>query len=183
MSLTAGSASFATVNPLPRLHRSSPSLQAAALAGNLLLLALCDREAKPRGCDEFFIDQLVGLRAVDASSKALVGVVTEVYESGSSYSLLRLRLAPEEADIAGSTFRSLLVPFVSEMVPTVDVEAGQLEVDLPEGMLDTAGKAKKLRRPYTQEQQAQLRRQLAQRLEQQRAWDEQQQRDQQQEKE
>lgn len=64
-----------------------------------------------------------------------------MYESGSSYSLLRLRLAPDEADIAGSTFRSLLLPFVAQMVPAVDVGGGSMQVDLPEGGFGLVGDA------------------------------------------
>jgi len=141
-------------------------LQAATLAGYKLLLALCDREARPRGRDEFFIDQLVGLKVVDEASSILVGIVTEVYESGSSYSLLRMRLAPDESDIQASKYRSVLVPFVSEIVPSVDVAGGQLGVSLPEGLLETASSTK-LRKAYTPEQQAQLREQSKRRQEQQ----------------
>lgn len=148
-------------------------LQAATLAGYKLLLALCDREARPRGRDEFFIDQLVGLKVVDEASSILVGIVTEVYESGSSYSLLRMRLAPDESDIQASKYRSVLVPFVSEIVPNVDVAGGQLGVSLPEGLLETASSTK-LRKAYTSEQQAQLREQLKRRQEQQKAWQQQQ---------
>lgn len=111
----------------------------------------------------------MGLKAVDAgasdNNSRLVGIVTEVYENGASYSLLRVRLAPEEADIAESKFRSVLVPFVSEIVPTVDVAGGQLGLRLPEGLLETAS-ATKLRKPYTPAQQAQLREQLKKRQQQ-----------------
>jgi hypothetical protein len=89
-----------------------------------------------------------------------------VYDSTGSYSLLRVRLAPNESDIQQSRYRSVLVPFVEDMVPTVDVKGGRLLLSLPEGLLETAS-AKKLRRPYTPEQQAQLRRQLLQRQQQQ----------------
>lgn len=141
-------------------------LQAATLAGCKLLLALCDREAAPRSRDEFFITDLVGLKAVDADTQQLIGIVTEVYDSSASYSLLRVRLAPNEQDIAQSKYRSVLVPFVSEIVPDVDVQGGLMEVTLPEGLMETAS-SKKLRRPYTTEQQAQLRQQLKQRQQQQ----------------
>ncbi|WIA32139.1 hypothetical protein OEZ86_002989 [Tetradesmus obliquus] len=140
--------------------------QAELLAGSKLLLALCDRESSPRGRDEFFITDLVGLKALQQGSAELLGIVTEVYDSTSSYSLLRVRLAPDESDIQQSRYRSILVPFVEDMVPTVDVAAGQLLLSLPEGLMETAS-AKKLRRPYTPEQQAQLRRQLLQRQQQQ----------------
>jgi hypothetical protein len=91
---------------------------------------------------------------------------TQVYDSTGSYSLLRVRLAPNESDIQQSCYRSILVPFVEGMVPVVNVAAGQLLLSLPEGLLETAS-TKKLRRLYTAEQQAQLRRQLLQRQQQQ----------------
>lgn len=160
--------------PFPAKNiNSCCAVQAASLAGNKLLLALCDREARPRGRDEFFIDQLVGCKALDASSSILVGIVTEVYDNGASYSLLRIRLAPEEPDIAASKYRSVLVPFVSEIVPTVDVTAGEIGLTLPEGLLETASTTK-LRKAYTPEQQAQLRQQLRKRQEQLREWEQQQ---------
>jgi hypothetical protein len=53
-------------------------LQAELLAGSKLLLALCDRESSPRGRDEFFITDLVGLRALQQGSEQLLGIVTEV---------------------------------------------------------------------------------------------------------
>lgn len=146
------------------------------LAGHKLLLALCDREARPRGRDEFFVDQLVGLKAVDAASRVLVGIVTEVYDNAASYSLLRLRLAPEEADIAASKYRSVLVPFVTEMVPVVDMAGGLLQLSLPEGLLDTASSTK-LGKAYTCEQQQQLRQQMRQRHEQLQQWHAKQQQD------
>jgi ribosomal 30S subunit maturation factor RimM len=76
--------------------------QAQLLSGHKLLLALCDREATPGQRDEFFITDLVGLRAVASGSGVLLGVVTEVYDSSASYSLLRVRLAPTEDDIQQS---------------------------------------------------------------------------------
>ncbi|KAF8071154.1 rimM [Scenedesmus sp. PABB004] len=139
--------------------------KAETLAGHKLLLALCDREASPRSGDEFFVTDLVGLRGLDAGSGVLLGLVTEVYDSAASYSLLRLRLAPDEADVAASRYRTVLVPFVEAMVPRVDVRRGTLALDLPDGLLQTAS-ARKLRRPYTPEQAAALRAQAAARREQ-----------------
>lgn len=142
------------------------SAQAAALAGHKVLLALCDREAAPRLRDEFFITDLVGLKVLDSQTQHLVGIVTEVYDTSASYSLLRVRLAPTEEDIAQSKYRSVLVPFVTEFVPDVDVAGGVLQLSSPEGLLDTAS-SRKLRRPYSAEQQEQLRQQLTQRTQQQ----------------
>jgi len=63
-------------------------------------------------------------------------------------------------------YRSVLVPFVEDFVPHVDVGQGVLQLAPPEGLMDTAS-SKKLRRPYSAEQQAQLRKQLRERQQQQ----------------
>eukprot|EP00775_Hariotina_reticulata_P012964 gene12964-13093_t len=63
------------------------------------------KEVLDRDEDEFFITDLVGLRALGAGSGMLLGVVTEVYDSTASYSLLRVRLAPNEEDIQQSRRR------------------------------------------------------------------------------
>ena len=98
----------------------------------------------------------------------------QVYDNGASYSLLRVRLAPEEEDIAASRYRSVLVPFVTDIVPNVDLPGGSIGLALPEGLLETASTTK-LRKAYTPEQQAQLREQLKKRRQQQREWQQQQQ--------
>ena len=75
--------------------------------------------------DEWYDHQQVGLAAVDPSGAPL-GTVTDVVHSAAS-DLLVLRDAEE---------REHLVPFVREMVPTVDVPGGRVVVDPPEGLFD-----------------------------------------------
>lgn len=75
--------------------------------------------------DEWYDHQLVGLAAVDPAGAPL-GTVTDVVHSAAS-DLLVLRDAEE---------REHLVPFVREMVPTVDVPGGRVVVDPPEGLFD-----------------------------------------------
>jgi len=74
--------------------------------------------------DSFYDHQLVGLRAQLPDGSAL-GEVTEVRHEGAELLVVR---RPEGAE--------LLVPFVRAIVPTVDVAAGHLVVDPPEGLLD-----------------------------------------------
>ncbi|MER7013452.1 ribosome maturation factor RimM [Saccharopolyspora sp. NPDC000359] len=75
--------------------------------------------------DEFHDHELVGLRAVQASGDE-VGEVREVIHTPAG-ELLSVRTADD---------REVLVPFVTEIVPEVDLAAGTLVIDPPEGLLD-----------------------------------------------
>jgi 16S rRNA processing protein RimM len=74
--------------------------------------------------DTFYDHQLVGLSA-RLSDGSPLGEVTAVTHEGAELLVVR-RLDGRE----------LLVPFVSAIVPTVDVAAGHLVVDPPEGLLE-----------------------------------------------
>ncbi|GAA2206273.1 ribosome maturation factor RimM [Nonomuraea monospora] len=73
--------------------------------------------------DEFHDHQLIGL-AVQTVSGEPVGEVEDVLHHGQDLLVVR-RKGQEDA----------LIPFVRELVPEVDVEAGRLVVDPPEGLL------------------------------------------------
>ena len=97
---------------------------ADALRGMLLLV---DSDSLPEtgDPDEFHDHQLVGLRVLDTAGAEL-GEVTEMVHTPAG-ELLGIRLA------AGG---DALVPFVTEMVPDVDLAAGTCTIDPPEGLLD-----------------------------------------------
>jgi len=75
--------------------------------------------------DEFHDHQLVGLRVESVDGSAL-GTVDRIDHAPAS-DLLVLR------KVAGGT---ALIPFVSKLVLAVDIPAGRIVVDLPEGLLD-----------------------------------------------
>jgi 16S rRNA processing protein RimM len=77
----------------------------------------------PDDPEEFYDHQLVGLTVVDQAGTVL-GTVTEVWHPPAAPVL-----AVQRPD--GS---QELVPFVSPIVPVVDLEAGRLVVDPPDGM-------------------------------------------------
>jgi 16S rRNA processing protein RimM len=79
----------------------------------------------PEDPDEFHDHQLIGLRVESLDGSAL-GTVDRIDHAPSS-DLIVLKKA------AGGT---ALIPFVSQIVPTVDLAAGRIQVDLPEGLLD-----------------------------------------------
>jgi 16S rRNA processing protein RimM len=99
---------------------------AEGLRGTRLLVDTED-DAAPEGADEdaWYEQDLVGLRAVDLSGAEL-GTVSGL-ETGPAQDLLVLRLAG-----GGSAY----VPFVSAIVPEVDVEGGRVVIDAPPGLLE-----------------------------------------------
>lgn len=91
------------------------------------MLLLVDSESlpDPEDPDEYHDHQLVGLRVLDTEGATLGQVAEIVHTPGGE--LLAIRL--EDGSDA-------LVPFVTEMVPTVDLAAGTCVIDPPEGLLD-----------------------------------------------
>jgi 16S rRNA processing protein RimM len=97
---------------------------AEALRGTVLVVD--SAELPPiDAADEWYDHELVGLAAVDTAGTVLGSVADVVHSAGSD--LLVVRDADE---------REHLVPFVREMVPTVDVAGGRVVVDPPEGLFD-----------------------------------------------
>jgi 16S rRNA processing protein RimM len=80
--------------------------------------------ARPEDPDEYYDHQLVGL-SVHTSAGPLGDVVEVIHLPGQD--LLAVR-----RDGAGD----VLIPFVAEVVTAVDIDAGRVDVELPEGLLD-----------------------------------------------
>ena len=76
--------------------------------------------------DEYYHADLIGL-AVHDTGGALLGYVKAVLNHGAS-DLLELRL-PEGP-------KTVLLPFTRAAVPTVDIKAGRIVADPPEGLFD-----------------------------------------------
>ena len=97
--------------PVVRLAGIGSRTEIEALRGEPLWAARAD--APPLEEDEFWADDLVGLRVVDGDRK--IGTVDKVLELPSCEVL-------EVGD--------LLIPLVNDAVRTVDLEAGVVDVDL-----------------------------------------------------
>ncbi|WP_219417849.1 ribosome maturation factor RimM [Pseudonocardia nigra] len=97
---------------------------AEALRGTRLLVA-ADALTAPADAEEFHVHQLEGLRA-ELEDGSVVGTVREVVH-GPGGELLALA-RPEGPDA--------LVPFVTVIVPTVDLDGGRVVLTPPEGLLD-----------------------------------------------
>jgi 16S rRNA processing protein RimM len=96
---------------------------AAELRGTWLLVDSATL-APPDDPDEFRDGDLVGL-AVRTVGGASVGTVEDVLHSGQDVLVIK-----------SSDGREVMVPFVLPLVPEVDVAAGYLVIDPPEGLLD-----------------------------------------------
>lgn len=87
--------------------------------GTLLLVAL-DPDERPEDPEEFYDHQLVGLQVLTTDGRE-VGTLKEIVH-GAAQDLL----------VIGTEGADVLVPFVSQLVPEVDVPGGRIVVaDLP----------------------------------------------------
>ncbi len=105
-----------------RLSGVATKEQADALRGTSLYV---DRAKLPSpGDDEFYYADLIGMTAQDPGG-ASIGTVTAVHNHG----------AGDLLEVSGPSLKSaLLLPFTRATVPTVDIAAGRIIVDLPEGL-------------------------------------------------
>jgi 16S rRNA processing protein RimM len=96
---------------------------AEALRGTMLL-AEVDPDELPADDDEWYDHQLVGLSAVLPSGEPLGSVAEVLHLPGHELLVVTREGGPE-----------LLVPFVTGIVPTVDLAGGRVVVDPPPGLL------------------------------------------------
>ena len=88
----------------------------------------CERSAlEPLQAGEYYLDDLVGCRLVDAESGRDMGRVEEVYEPPGGVLLLA---------VVDESRREMLVPFANEICQQIDLESRRIRVRLPEGMED-----------------------------------------------
>lgn len=109
---------------LVRFAGVSDRNSAELLRGTMLVVD--SATSRPGGdADDFWDHDLIGLRAEDPRGD-LIGEVSDVLHPPGPAVLVVTRGPGDDA----------LVPFVAEIVPRVDVKAGRLVVDAPEGLLD-----------------------------------------------
>lgn len=96
---------------------------AEQLRGTLLMVESADLEPIA-DADEFHDHELLGLSARTVAGEPLGEVIDVRHGAGNDLLVLR----DDGADV--------LVPFVRAIVPTVDVAAGYLLIDPPDGLLD-----------------------------------------------
>jgi 16S rRNA processing protein RimM len=117
--------------------REVPDRDAAEATRGALLYVDVPAGESPDDPEEFYDHQLVGLAVEDTAGTA-IGVLTEVLHNASQ-DLLVIRSGE------GAEGRDVLVPFVTALVPTVDVAAGRIVVADRPGLV--SGVAEEAREP------------------------------------
>mmetsp|Transcript_1606 Transcript_1606/g.5540 ORF Transcript_1606/g.5540 Transcript_1606/m.5540 type:complete len:306 (-) Transcript_1606:1385-2302(-) len=114
---------------LVALHGVTTREEAEDLQGAVFLVDVNERPPLDAE-DEFYAQDLLGLTAILQDTRAPIGEVVDVLDSGGGQ-LLQVELTgPDEGG------RRVYVPFVREIVPVVDVAAGVVELEPPPGLLE-----------------------------------------------
>ncbi|MFE9061753.1 ribosome maturation factor RimM [Streptomyces violaceusniger] len=100
---------------------------AAEALRNILLIAEVDPEELPEDPEEFYDHQLIDIDVVTVDGTE-VGRISEI--SHLPYQDLLIVKRPDGGEV--------MVPFVSEFVPEIDLEAQRAVIDPPPGLLDEA---------------------------------------------
>jgi 16S rRNA processing protein RimM len=121
--LTVASSSVAGGKLVVHFEDVDDRAAAEALRGTELFVAVA---ARPRleDPDDFYDTDLIGLSAHGVDGGALGPVVDVLHAGGADYLVL---------EVGG---RDRLVPFVSAIVPEVDIAGGTVTIDPPEGLFD-----------------------------------------------
>jgi len=131
-----------------RLAGVSDRNQAEALRGSKLLVPASDRPEL--GEDEYHVRDLVNLEVFNQFTGEVIGIVVETIPAGNTLLEVQLHEQPEAAptqpDSPTPTKISenkrkkskpvtVLIPFVKEIAPVVDLEKGRIEITPPAGLL------------------------------------------------
>jgi len=100
---------------------------------DVLLMAEVDVDEEFDNQDEFHVQQLLGAQVKTVDGE-FIGLLTDV-----------INLPGQDLLAVGGAHGEILIPFVSEIVPTVDVAQGLIKIDPPAGLLNLSreGKATK----------------------------------------
>lgn len=121
--LTVESARVHKARPVVKLAGVSNISEAQALAGKELRIPTSELVALPEG--SFYHFEISGLRVIDRN-QGFIGTAEAVLKTGGTDVLV----------VRSSAGCELLLPFCSEICPRVDPDAGCIEVDTPEGLIE-----------------------------------------------
>jgi len=86
------------------------------------------------GEDEYHVVDLIGLEVFFQESGALLGNVVDVIPAGND--LLEVQLIEKEQMTKDKKQKTVLIPFVKEIAPVVDLPARRIEITPPLGLLE-----------------------------------------------
>lgn len=121
--------------------------QAEALRGCVMFVPQGDRPHLEE--DEYYIQDLIGLVAIDQRTGEEIGTVVEILTAGHDILAIKPRVDSGESLDSSETSETpatpskptkskpnILIPFVKEIVPIVDMTAGRIEINPPPGLLE-----------------------------------------------
>jgi 16S rRNA processing protein RimM len=111
--------------------------QAEAMPGCKLMVPASDRPQL--GEDEYHVIDLIGLEVFMQASGELVGTVVDIIPAGND--LLEVQLhQPSDGDLdkdpQAKSPKTVVIPFVKEIAPVVDLQARRIEITPPTGLLE-----------------------------------------------
>ncbi len=88
--------------------------------------------------DEYHVDDLIDLEVFDHRSKELIGIVSDIFWAGNDLLEVTLTQPISSPDTAKKKklVEKVMIPFVKEIVPVVDLKAKRLEIMPPPGLLE-----------------------------------------------
>ncbi|MEM9540663.1 MAG: ribosome maturation factor RimM [Cyanobacteria bacterium P01_E01_bin.42] len=118
--------------------------QAETLRGAKFLVDASDRPSLE--ADEYHVADLLGLEVIVQSTGEAIGTVTDIYTAGNDLLevTLKTNFRPDAAEKSSSkrkkrsrsASRTVLIPFVPEIVPVVDIAGKCVEILPPPGLLE-----------------------------------------------
>jgi len=112
------------------------------IRGHRLLIHASDRELLDDE-DEFYVQQLVGLDVKMQEDGSHIGVVVDVLDGTGTHDVLRIEMTQQDREDRGDVAetstappRRVLLPFVKEMVPVVEMDQNVMYIIPPEGLFD-----------------------------------------------
>lgn len=134
--------------------------EAQLVRGHVLLIPSATRDPLDDE-DEFYVQELVGLRVFIDSTGEEVGKVVDLFDGTGTHDVLRIELSSnfgvnkvEEEEVkekeeeeeeekaskksASGGKRQVMLPFVKELVPIIDLKEEFMRVDPPAGLFDLA---------------------------------------------
>lgn len=127
--------------------------QAESLRGSRLLIEKSDRPYLEK--EEYHVGDLINLQVYNQQTGENIGVITEVFSAGNDILEVTLHNQPEvQPDIIPDLEKisrvskrrkfkvkkhkaiTVLIPFVKDIVPIINLEKGIIEINPPKGLLD-----------------------------------------------
>ncbi|XP_047945100.1 uncharacterized protein LOC125191741 isoform X1 [Salvia hispanica] len=125
---------------LVKFNNINSAEEARKLVGSTILVRDDDRPELEEG--DFYTHDLIGMKVILKESGEPIGTVVNIFNSGAS-DLLHVKLTssrkiPDQTEKTGEGDSGPLVwvPFVEEIVPTVDVEKREMLITPPKGLLE-----------------------------------------------